>query len=172
MKKIILITSTVLILIGLYYFVSNSKETSEVSKTVNQQPSSNEFLNSEDFVWSDKRLQEGPGGGSDFISTSELKLSVNGQTYIINDYLEDSIYGCQQINDEYRDSILQQYDNSYSPDFFSNFVSYFSCNTMGGGDLFVVKETEDMYEVQHYNYGDTPTPFTDTEPQQLFTISK
>lgn len=172
MKKVILIVIALVLLIGLYYFVNDNKDASELPEALNQQESSGEILGSEDFVWSATRLQEGPAGGSDFISTSELTLSVSGETYVINDYLEGSIYGCQQVTSSYRDGILEQYDVSYAPDFFIQFTSYYLCPSMGGGNLFVVDEVGEEYMIEHYVYGDGRAPFTETEPAILFSIPK
>jgi hypothetical protein len=127
----------------------------------------------ESFAWSATKIDQAPStGGSDFTSEFNLRVSAFGKTYRINDYVDAKISGCRDVTADYRDSILVQYDNSYSSVFFANASSYYLCASVGGGDLFVIEKVGNGYEVKHYKYGDGLSPLTKLTPKVLFTIQK
>jgi hypothetical protein len=172
MKKIILS----LIFLGIlsaasYFFVSNKDEgqlrsTSQSNRTATE-------VTLKEFTWSATDIDPGPGNaGSDFISASNLQVSAFDKTYRVNGYLNKEVYGCRGVTNDYRDSVLAQYDSSYSSAFFMNAVSYYLCPSMGGGDLFVIVEADNGYKVKHYPYGDGQTPFTKLNPVTLFVIQE
>lgn len=176
MKKIITLAALIAAL-GVFYYLYTSG-----TKVLNTEPNESysmiqdtlpkESVTTMDFTWTATSLDGAPTGGSDFISAFDLSVSASDRTYQVNDYLDKKIYGCREVSNESRDSILSQYDNLYTSAFLSASVSSYLCASMGGGDLFVIEKNGDGYVAYHYSYSDGSTPLTQSKPVRLFSIQK
>ncbi len=149
MKKILLLAAATLILFSGFYLISNNKD-SESLVPPTQETASTPV----DISWKAESIT----GGSN-VSTYNLTLVVRDQTFVINDYIEDPLYGCYDLGTE-----VTRPADTESP---SQSISDQLCYYMAGGDLFYVVQNGEGYQVMHKQ-------FTDGVPEQsakvLFSI--
>ncbi len=153
MKKLYVTLAIVVLAIGVFGLTNfigpeplKSKSDTNVTPAVN-------------FNWHSVQIKGSGGDGPNQFPKDTLTLTANNETFVINDYYEGGLYGCDANAKEIA-------KNQIPPDA----ISYELCYVMAAGNFFYITEEEDGYAVKHKVFGDIDP---DTEPvTTLFTISR